>query len=459
MLREHRGRRRARGRPARAPCSAIAAVVVTCFGDHGASAHGSTDEHDGRTEQVLATATSRAAALLASVGRWPSAGVGLAARRHRARDRASGWAATLGGAAARRPRPGAGRVAGARPSPCSWPPSAAAGRCSAGRCLGARSSWCGQLGDLLAAAAVGDRASRRTPTAPRCRPRPSRAGPALVLTALARRAARHRVVALPRAATSASVRAMWQPEPGWHPLPGGTGTSTVGVWRTVLGDRPVVVKRLARPGRARPGRAQRPAALRLLAPRRRRRHRRGVVDAHPGPARAPLDASVEEDVEGITLTQDVGRGRRQQRPVRRPRAGPVRRRRPRRRPAGWPATSCATGWRGSSAAAAGRRWPGRRSPTSPTTCGTAASGCSTQLDALPQVPQHGDPVPGQPARPRRATTWSPSTGRTLGHGPVGADLGYYRSPPARSSSRCSTPTCWGCPTASPPATRSRSAPG
>ena len=40
---------------------------------------------------------------------------------------------------------------------------------------------------------------------------------------------------------------MWQPEPGWHPLPGGTGTSTVGVWRTVLGDQPVIVKRLAAP--------------------------------------------------------------------------------------------------------------------------------------------------------------------------------------------------------------------
>ena len=46
---------------------------------------------------------------------------------------------------------------------------------------------------------------------------------------------------------------MWQPEPGWHPLPGGSGTSTVGVWRTVLGGRPVVVKRLAAPDRARPG--------------------------------------------------------------------------------------------------------------------------------------------------------------------------------------------------------------
>ena len=88
------------------------------------------------------------------------------------------------------------------------------------------------------------------------------------------------------AATSASVRAMWQPEPGWHPLPGGTGTSTVGVWRTVLGGRPVVVKRLAPPGRARPGRAERPAALRLLAARRRRRHRAGRRSTRrPGCAR------------------------------------------------------------------------------------------------------------------------------------------------------------------------------
>ena len=31
---------------------------------------------------------------------------------------------------------------------------------------------------------------------------------------------------------------MWQPEPGWVALRSGTGTSTVGVWRTVLGGRP-----------------------------------------------------------------------------------------------------------------------------------------------------------------------------------------------------------------------------
>ena len=30
---------------------------------------------------------------------------------------------------------------------------------------------------------------------------------------------------------------MWQPEPGWMALPGGSSASTVGVWRTVLGDQ------------------------------------------------------------------------------------------------------------------------------------------------------------------------------------------------------------------------------
>ena len=29
---------------------------------------------------------------------------------------------------------------------------------------------------------------------------------------------------------------MWEPEPDWHPLHGGTGTSTVGVWRTAFGE-------------------------------------------------------------------------------------------------------------------------------------------------------------------------------------------------------------------------------
>ena len=54
-----------------------------------------------------------------------------------------------------------------------------------------------------------------------------------------------------------------------------------------------------------------------------------------------------------------------------------------------------------------------------------------ELDALPQVPQHGDPAP--PNLPGRdgddvvAIDWS-----TLGHGPVGADLGSSCRAPART---------------------------
>ena len=95
---------------------------------------------------------------------------------------------------------------------------------------------------------------------------------------------------------------MWQPEPGWHPLPGGNGTSTVGVWRTVLGGRPVVIKRLSAPA------AQDPAEL--SDPRHFAYWRRAadVVTARlalasPG-LRAPTLTSVEEDVDGITLVQD-----------------------------------------------------------------------------------------------------------------------------------------------------------
>src|SRR5262249_59622727 len=47
--------------------------------------------------------------------------------------------------------------------------------------------------------------------------------------------------------TSASVATMWEPDPGWHPVTGGTGTSTVGVWRTEHDGQALVVKRLAAP--------------------------------------------------------------------------------------------------------------------------------------------------------------------------------------------------------------------
>src|SRR5262245_9703176 len=95
---------------------------------------------------------------------------------------------------------------------------------------------------------------------------------------------------------------MWQPQPGWHPLPGGGGPSTVGVWRTVLGGQPVVVKRLAAPA------VNDPAEL--SDPRHFAYWRRAadvvttaVVAGTPG-VRGPALGAVEEDDEGVTLVQE-----------------------------------------------------------------------------------------------------------------------------------------------------------
>ena len=212
---------------------------------------------------------------------------------------------------------------------------------------------------------------------------------------------------------------MWQPEPGWHPLPGGTGPSTLGVWRAVLGDQAVVVKRLAAPREGDPDE--------LSDPRHFAYWRRaadvavtGIVDDTPG-LRAPLTA-VDEDADGITLTQQwvedaansglfaahaLGRfaganlgaapwlARRQLRD---------RIRRVERR-GGWPTLARTT-----VADVADHLWRQRE-------------GWLAVLDELPQVPQHGDPVPDNlPGRERDdiiAVDWA-----TLGRGPVGADLGY-----------------------------------
>jgi hypothetical protein len=94
---------------------------------------------------------------------------------------------------------------------------------------------------------------------------------------------------------------MWEPEPEWHPLPGGTGTSTVGVWRAAVGEQPVVIKRLARPEPHDPGE--------LSDPEHYAYWRReadvldtGIVAATDGMHCVP--AAVEEDPEGITLTRE-----------------------------------------------------------------------------------------------------------------------------------------------------------
>ncbi len=94
---------------------------------------------------------------------------------------------------------------------------------------------------------------------------------------------------------------MWEPEPDWHPLPGGTGTSTVGVWRAAVGEQPVVIKRLARPAPHDPGELSDPEHFAYW-----RREAdvldTGIVSATEGLRSAP--AAVVEDPEGITITRE-----------------------------------------------------------------------------------------------------------------------------------------------------------
>lgn len=214
---------------------------------------------------------------------------------------------------------------------------------------------------------------------------------------------------------------MWQPEPGWHSLPTGTGSSTVGVWRTVLGDQPVVVKRLAAPGEHDPAE--------LSDPRHFAYWRRaadvvtsGLVARTPG-LHGPVVGAVEEDGEGITLMQewvedaansglfaahglgrfagsDLGVAPWLAHDQLRDRMELVARR------GGWRTLARTT-----VADVADHLWRRRES-------------LLDALDSLTQVAQHGDPVPanlpGRDGDDVVAVDWG-----TLGHGPVGADLGYY----------------------------------
>jgi hypothetical protein len=213
---------------------------------------------------------------------------------------------------------------------------------------------------------------------------------------------------------------MWQPDPGWHPLPGGSGTSTVGVWRTVLGGRPVVVKRLAAPTDDDPAELRDPRHFAYW------RRAADVVTARiglettPG-LRAPRLTSVEEDDDGITLVSDwvedaansglfcaVALGRfagadlgehawlvgaqLRQRMARVERRG------------GW-----ATLARTTVADVADHLWRRREA-------------LMDELDALPRASQHGDPavanLPGREDDDVLAIDWG-----SLGRGPVGGDLG------------------------------------
>lgn len=214
---------------------------------------------------------------------------------------------------------------------------------------------------------------------------------------------------------------MWQPEPGWVALTAGSGTSTAGLWRTVLGGRPVAVKRLVAPTADDPAELSDPTHFAYW------RRAADVISANlvvetPGLRASPMTA-VEEDEEGITLTSDwvedaansglfiahaLGRFTGAQlggshwlaRDQLRDRMARVERR------GGWPTLARTT-----VADVADHLWARRAQ-------------LLDSVDRLPQVPQHGDPVPGNlPGRDGDdvlAIDWG-----TLGTGPLGADLGYY----------------------------------
>lgn len=212
---------------------------------------------------------------------------------------------------------------------------------------------------------------------------------------------------------------MWQPQPDWVELPGGSGTSTVGVWRTAQGARPVVVKRLARPG---------PGDPEILSDRGHVAYWRREADVlevgltRETPGLRAASASVEEDDTGITIVRDwiedaassglflaLSLGRFAAAGFGRPTflADDLLRNRLARvaRKGGWPTLARTT-----VADVAEHLW-------------TRREVMLTALDALPQVPQHGDPtgsnLPGREGDDALAIDWG-----TLGHGPVGADLGY-----------------------------------
>ncbi|MFZ2501672.1 MAG: phosphotransferase [Nocardioides sp.] len=214
---------------------------------------------------------------------------------------------------------------------------------------------------------------------------------------------------------------MWQPDPAWTALPGGMGPSTVGVWSAVEGGREVVVKRLEAPA------AHDPAEL--SHPRHFAYWRRasdvalsGIVVDTPGLRAAGL-VRAEEDAEGITLVQELVRPTPSNglfvaralgrfggvalppepwlaRSQLRDRIARVARR------GGWTTLS-----RTPVADLAHRLWERREV-------------LLAELDALPQVSQHGDPVPanlpGCLGDDLVAIDWS-----TLGSGAVGADVGYF----------------------------------
>jgi len=213
---------------------------------------------------------------------------------------------------------------------------------------------------------------------------------------------------------------MWEPEPHWHPLTGGTGTSTVGVWRAAMGEQPVVIKRLARPAPHDPDEFSDPEHFAFWR-READVLSTGILAGTSGLRAVP--AAVDEDADGITITREwvedaassglfvamaLGRfaGSLSARPrflarhQLRDRLARVERR------GGWPTLA-----RTAIADVADHLWARR-------------TGFVERIEDLPQVAQHGDaaPVnlPGRVADELVAIDWA-----TLGLGPVGSDLGQF----------------------------------
>ena len=211
----------------------------------------------------------------------------------------------------------------------------------------------------------------------------------------------------------------WQPEPGWRRLHG-AGPATVGIWSATEGSRTVVVKRLAAPEPHDPA-----AHLPLSDVNHWRRTAEvalsGVVAATPGLRDAAV-VRVEEHAEAVTVVHEL---------VQRVEQSGL-----------WLADCLG---RFASADLGSRTWLARDQLRTRLSLVARRGGWRTlartpvadvaehlwvrraawldRCDALPQVPQHGDPapanIPGRHGDDGVAIDWA-----HLGTGPVGSDLGY-----------------------------------
>ncbi len=214
---------------------------------------------------------------------------------------------------------------------------------------------------------------------------------------------------------------MWHPEPGWRQLPGAAGPSTYGVWRRDTGGRAQVIKRLTAPGPHDPPE--------LSHPRHPAYWRREVELASeqllrdtPGLCSAPVLA-VEEDVEGVTIMTEAMDEVSHSGLFTATALG---------RFAGW--TPPNAPWLARDHLAT-RLASVERAGGWPTLARTTVADVADylwsrravflgRLEELPQVAQHGDPVPknlpGRDGERIVAIDWG-----SLGLAPVGVDLGYF----------------------------------